>query len=901
MTKTIGTHRIIGSLLFFIISHQVLAGGIRGIVRDKQDQPLPYVAILVKNTTKGTISNPDGKYELSLEAGHYEIVFQQLGYATQVQKVTVGGDFQMLNVTLAEQSLAMNEVKIRANAEDPAYSIMRKAIATAEWHRREVESFKANIYVKGGGQMSVPQWIEKAEARERKRDSIRVAQGKKLKKEADTLDLDMKDFFVENTSTLQFRQPNTYISNVAAIQSNIADQASPFPYILNNYYEPRIGDLVTPLAPSAFGVYKFSYEGSFQDRGYEVNKIRVTPRSPGDDVMDGTIYIVENTWSIHSLDVRFSVRGTDFSVVQQLAPIQNVWMPVTHQVFVTLKIFGFGFDIKYYASVSDYDLVLNEMFHNKIGTTLIDPKNEETPSTAQNRRKSELLQLMEEDKPLTIKQMRQLGRVLRKEQAVAEKEAETRRATRIDSVIIDSLAYKRSALYWAQNRSIPLSENESKTLDKFQKTYQVRQEKAIKDSIKLQKQVLNMLPLTGGSFHVGPRTELDFGSLLLSASYNGAEGRVYSPLMRIRHQLPRQRQFWLSAFPRFSQTTTRFTGMMSAYYKTPRQSITVAGGRFISQFNPANPIPYLFGSPRMFQRETRNLLKIYEKSFVSITYAHKFSEGLVASLNVENAQRFWQPVLDELVTRDSILRTSNRPISDELAETDFSNHQAFLVNATLRYRPFVRYEIHNGKKMPILNATPELSLRYRRALPNLFGSTADFTHVELGIAQNLRLGIYGRFDYSAALGTFTNTNRLYFMDYHHFQSNAFRFLTNRGVGALRTLDLYRHSTAGSYAQAGGIYEFRKFLLTRIPKIRKWGIREQVLGNFLYVSNQRFQFMEAGYALDGLLRLMRLEVVSSFQNGRYWHTALRFGIAMNLGGKFAKQFQDLDEQVSNRYF
>ena len=86
-----------------------------------------------------------------------------------------------------------------------------------------------------------------------------------------------------------------------SVRSNGDDNdTSPNSYIMGSFYEPTIADAISPLSPKAFGYYKFEYLGTFSDRQYEISKIRVTPRSRGDDVFEGILNIVEDYWSIYN-------------------------------------------------------------------------------------------------------------------------------------------------------------------------------------------------------------------------------------------------------------------------------------------------------------------------------------------------------------------------------------------------------------------------------------------------------------------------------------------------------------------------------------------------------------------------------------------------------------------------
>jgi hypothetical protein len=109
---------------------------------------MSFATIAAKGTTLGTIANEEGRYELPLKPGQYEIVFQFLGFKAESRAITVTDGFQEVNVTMIQQSITLRDVKIGKNTEDPAVSIMRRAIAKARFHQLQVQRFTARVYTK---------------------------------------------------------------------------------------------------------------------------------------------------------------------------------------------------------------------------------------------------------------------------------------------------------------------------------------------------------------------------------------------------------------------------------------------------------------------------------------------------------------------------------------------------------------------------------------------------------------------------------------------------------------------------------------------------------------------------------------------------------------------------------
>jgi TonB-linked SusC/RagA family outer membrane protein len=81
---------------------------IKGKVVDNKNNPLPGVSVRVKGSTTATVTNADGGYTISTPAGA-TLIFTMIGFS--VQEIPVGNS-QNLNVTLLEESSALNEVVV---------------------------------------------------------------------------------------------------------------------------------------------------------------------------------------------------------------------------------------------------------------------------------------------------------------------------------------------------------------------------------------------------------------------------------------------------------------------------------------------------------------------------------------------------------------------------------------------------------------------------------------------------------------------------------------------------------------------------------------------------------------------------------------------------------------------
>ncbi len=109
-------------IILFSIS-KIMAQSVSGVVVDAQNQPLPGVAVLVKGTTKGTITNVDGKFTLNQisNASAKTLVFSFIGYQKQEQVI---GNSTSMHIVMQESTKQMDEVVV------VGYGVQKKSLVT---------------------------------------------------------------------------------------------------------------------------------------------------------------------------------------------------------------------------------------------------------------------------------------------------------------------------------------------------------------------------------------------------------------------------------------------------------------------------------------------------------------------------------------------------------------------------------------------------------------------------------------------------------------------------------------------------------------------------------------------------------------------------------------------------
>ncbi|MDF2433365.1 MAG: hypothetical protein JWP44_2996 [Mucilaginibacter sp.] len=82
---------------------------VRGIVLDNNGQPLPAVSVMIKGSSKGTVTGVEGRFTIAVDKGQ-TLVFQSLGFVKQELVVTEAN----ISVTLQPDTKTLNEVVVTA-------------------------------------------------------------------------------------------------------------------------------------------------------------------------------------------------------------------------------------------------------------------------------------------------------------------------------------------------------------------------------------------------------------------------------------------------------------------------------------------------------------------------------------------------------------------------------------------------------------------------------------------------------------------------------------------------------------------------------------------------------------------------------------------------------------------
>ncbi|GFZ86292.1 membrane protein [Aquaticitalea lipolytica] len=798
---------------------------INGIVKDNKNQTLPFVNIYVENTYIGTTSNEEGNYELNIrKADTYTIVFQFLGYKTVKKTVKIETFPYTLDAILAEEEISLNEVVVNSN-ENPANKIIRKAIEFRKSNLEKINSYKADFYSRGLIRIkNAPEKIF----------------GQDIGDLGGGLDSTRSGviYLSETISKIEFLRPDKLKEKITGSKVSGDDSGFSFNTAIDvdyNFYDNTIelgNQIISPIANNAFSYYNYKLDGIFyDDKGNLINKVTVIPKRENDPIFAGTIYIVENQWTIYALELDITgtqarIPAADVITIKQdfsYSETDKVWAKISQKIDFKYAIFGIKGDGRFTAVYSNY--IFNPEITKK-----------------------------------------EFGREI---------------------VAFEDNANKKDSTFWQAIRPVPLTDEEITDYIKKDSIQVVRDSKTYKDSIDRVNNKFKIGKLFSGYNYSNTYKNWNAGitSPISTFTFNTVQGWNANISAYYRKNYDEyKRYFSLSGTVNYGFSDDRLRGTLAATYKfnnISRPFLTISGGITTQQFNASEPISRSLNSGFSLFSE-QNYMKIYENSFAQIAYSNELFNGfrLNSSISYQNRKALFNTTDQAWYPKDNREYTSNNPLDDTAyGIAPFNNHTIFKLDISGRINFDQDYMSYPDSKFNIPNGKyPTLILGYEKGFSSSI-SDYNFDQIKGRLTQSFNIRDKGRFQYNLKAGQFFNADNIAFMDYHHFNGNQTHFGEGSYLDVFNNLPYYSMSTNKSYVELHAEHDFNGFLLGKIPLINKLNFNLIAGAHFLSTPDNK-PYQEYTIGIDnigwGKFRFLRIDYLRSYQSG-FQSDAIIFGL------------------------
>ena len=869
---------------------------LKGRITSETGEPIPYSTVYIQELKQGTTANTKGDYELKLPEGKYLVTYQSLGYSPLFYDITMTGETIIKNVVLPVQYYEIPEVRISASGEDPAYSIMRKAIGMAPYYLNNVSYYKAEVYIKGNLIFNrIPRLLKKSMTID---SGVDGSSGTPVK-EGDV-------YMLESFNEIEFTAPDRYVQKVISVNSTFPDQGdniSPMDIIQASFYQPLLADIaISPLSPQAFSYYKFKYLGATLQGSNTVNKIQVIPRMKSQQLFEGIIYIIEDLWCLHSVDLTNNNIAGKLSIEQLYIPVQDdIWMPVSLKFEMNIGILGVRADAGYGSSVKYLEVKPNPALA-KPGSAgsgfppepvATEAGQEQTAS--KNREKIE--KILEKDE-LSNRDMVSLSRLMNRESERSQPDS-IRNDLEIRNNTIKTFekdARSKDSTYWAEIRPIPLSDPEMQSI-------KIRD--SIRNELSLKKNLSDTIPkenrkkkgdssgtlkdiVSGHTWSDTSGFSFTFGGLLdmENLRFNTVDGFAYGLDFRISKMFKNRKSFTLApevdyAFSRKSlmwriNGSYNFGHMNSGqvFFRTGRMSKDIGTGGSINTF--MNSLSSLLLK--------ENYLKLFETRYIDFGFRGQISNSLRIEMTAGyDNRRVLENTTDFSFFNRSgeyTINTPDNPYLEPEADPVYAlrnqKHYEFVTNVT--FIPRQKYRIYGGEKIPAGESDwPTFILTWKHGINEFAGSPdilRHFDQIRFEASKTYSPGAFSKLSWRVRTGGFLNNSFIPFYDFFHFNAQPFPVLLDDYEDSFMLPAFYSLSTPEFFGEAHIKYTTPYLLLKYLPGLSKTLMRENISLSYLGTRFRR-SYSEIGYSISEVLLLGEIGIYAGFYDFEYHNLGVKF--------------------------
>jgi hypothetical protein len=798
-------------ILFFILTALTIKASaqqfvLAGRITDNKGVPISFVSVYIRNSTYGTTSNENGVYRFKLDAGSYDIIYRFVGYKERVEKVTITGDNERLNIQMENEVFNLREISVKdkRNRDTAAANIMRQVIAKRKFYRDELTSYSCNVYVKGVQRLiSAPKNLLKSGV-------------------SQVLDLDSNGrgilYQSESLSTFAYLKPD-HVKEVTVAQK-MAGITPAFSYskasdlqanFYNNFFVinglSSLG-FISPVADNAFKHYNYRLVGTREENGRTIHKIELVPKRPHGQVFRGNIYIVAGDWRIYAVDLTLTKEANRLNLVdtmrisQQYVPIRgNTWMPTTIQYDYSGNVFGFKFSGYYLGLYNNYK------FEPELQRDYFD------------------------------------GEILR----------------------VDTASNTKTPEYWAKVRPVPLTPLEARDYQKKDSMDVVKKTIPYLDSLQKSKNSVDILPYAVVGYTYTSRSNKDslyVYPFLQTVFYNTVEGYGVNLKVKYTKVLDDFRTYSISPAVRYGFANKLFSANLhtSYTYDPFKQGMfTFDIGNDVLDLNNVGTRSLYFNTLSTLLSEN-NYVKYYRSEFLNTGFQREVSNGILLNLGLNYARRtqLFNNSYNHWLTSKTRDYTSNNPLAPVGTPADdrsilFPQNEALTFTASVKFTIDQEYITRPTGRLLIPSKYPTLTVNYRKGIHGILGSDVNYDFASADVSQDrIRIGLSGYSSFKVTGGAFINKKSIYYPDYNHFLGNQGTTFDPTYIGSFHFLPFYTYSTANAFLEAHYQHNFSGSLLKRVPFMRKLKLEEIIGVNYLtekgnnnyselYVGLQRFIF------------------------------------------------------------
>lgn len=703
---------------------------------------------------------------------------------------------------------ARGEVSVgRASSPHQEYapdSVLAHIFRAATLYATEVEEYKADLYLKGLVQIH-----------KRNRILKYIPSMFRFEKGVD-------DYIHESISKLHYTAPSIYDRKILAAASTFPGGDSRFLDVVDflkfNLYAPSIMEdkVLSPLNEESSVHYNYLVDSVAYSRGGKVYKLRIIPRYPSTQLLEGSCWISSDDWTIRYLDFRGKYDLVTFHVTMRMGDTpQTKYLPQMMTLNVVFKFLRNNVEMDY-SGWLDYEEV---KFRDK------------------------------DAEPVTWR----------------TKDQSHYNLTNSYTLICDTTRLMHDRDSFARIRPFPLSDREDSLYRAYDKRHRVRPEDTLRVEPTKFRRNLVLLGQMGDALISSYNIDINkVGNISCSplinpllVSYSHRNGIAYRQEFKYNKLFHNGRLLHLVPQIGYNFTKKEFYAKLDGeYVYNPRKH----GAIYLSVGN----------GNRIYSSVVLDQLQAQPDSTFSfdgleLDYFKDVYLNLSHNIEIINGLTLWTGV--SMHWRHAVNGTP------EVAERVQLKYNSFAPRVRVEWTPGMYYYYANGnRKVNVGSRYPTFILDYEQGI-RLLDYSGEYERLEISAEQRIRIRGLHTIAYHIGGGFFTNRDNVYFVDYVDFANRNLPQGWNDDIGGtFQMLDSRWYNSSRHYFRGNMTYETPFLLLYPVSRLLSFVQKERIYAGILFMPHLN-PYIELGYGLG--THLFDFGVFIGNEKGKFTSVGCKF--------------------------
>lgn len=777
---------------------------IKGNVLDENQKGIPGVRVALSNSTYGVPTNAKGAFFLEVEEkDQYIINFSMLGFESKTDTIQVTHPTTELNVVLIEQATSLNTVEIYADKKDVAKEVMKAVIDNKKNLSQQFESYTCETYIKTT--------LEKE-------NRIPFLKGE------DEPAGKQKMNFIESYSISKYQAKNTYKEQVLAHQ-DYSDKSASSVVVSADFSNPNS---ILPSQTIEYNPYIFFEkieDGEFDPYQNLIELPKVSSKPLVSPVAINAF--VNYKFFLKSVFIEDGQKIYDIIVEPRFkeSPLFSGNLYIIDSLWVIKSM-----DLKINASAMEYfkDFRIIQDFE-RIDSSWVPVRRE-------------FIYNINDGKDVVMANTRVHHSNYSFNVDFEKNE--------FKNVVMEyeEDAFDKDSLYWANTRPLRLKPEELKFIAEQDSIAQELQSDEYIDSVNTEYNKVTVwdVLLNGVGFrNREKRQEIYFNSLINSVHFIRLGGVRYSLGGYYSKEFDNAQKIRINGSLDYGHRLQNFKGFLGAEYTfLPRRfgSFKIEAGNVYDFMTFNQSIVNFFGPGNQV-----------ENTYLELSQRLELVNGLYGKLSYNFSER--------VSVADIPLAPWQQWLSDTLGwppPISYPTYTVSIFELELLYRFKQKYIMKRGKKIIVGTEFPELRMRYKKGVPDMFGSDVNFNYIEIGASDEVTFGTFGKMKWDVEAGSFvgsqTQIDQVQFIEQKFFRGSDLFFFSNP-LMSMQLLDS-TFNTARPFLQAYVIHHFNGALLSKVPLINKLKLELVAGGGALFIRDINYRHIEFYAGIERKIKIRK---------------------------------------------